>query len=62
MLKKFRIFKTAEESEKAEREYYLSLSPEQRLEIAEKLRREYQRIHYGTQQRFRRIFRLVKQA
>lgn len=62
MLKKLKIFKTNEESERAEHEYYLHLSPDERLDILEKLRREYERIRYGTQQGFRRVFRIVKQA
>lgn len=62
MLKKLKIFKSFEEADTADRVYYLSLSPTERLAVAEKLRREYETLRYGTQQRLRRIFRIVKQA
>lgn len=62
MKKTLRIFKNFAEAEAADRDYYLRLTPEERLAIAERLRREYQKIHYGAQQRFRRVFRIVKQT
>lgn len=61
MEKKVAIYENFEAAEEAERSYYLSLSPEERLEIAEKLRREYQALTNETEQRLRRVFRIVKQ-
>jgi len=60
--KTVKIFKDFDEAEKFDRDYYLRLTPEERLAIAEQLRREYQKIHYGSEQRFRRVFRIVKQT
>lgn len=57
-----KIFKNFEEAEEADRDYYLRLTPEERLILAEQLRREYQKIRYGAEQRFRRVFRIVKQT
>lgn len=62
MKKTLKIFKNFKEAEAADRDYYLRLTPQERLTIAEQLRREYQKIHYGTEQRFRRVFRIVKQT
>ncbi len=62
MEKNLKIFKSASEAEKSEKKYYLNLSPEQRLNIAEQLRKEYQRIRYGSQQRFRRVFHITQQT
>lgn len=62
MEKSLKIFKNFQEAEEADRQYYLGLSPEERMVIAEKLRKEHEAIHFGSQQRFRRVFRIVKQA
>lgn len=61
MEKAVRIFKNFEEAEKAERDYYLRLTPEERLDILETLRQRYQELH-GDKQGFRRVFRVVKQT
>ena len=62
MEKKFAIFKNFQDAEKANRENSFKLTPEERIELLEQLRKQYQELHYGTQQRFRRVFRIVKQA
>ncbi len=62
MKKTLKIFKNFDAAEKADREYYLRLTPEERMAIAEQLRQDYQKIHYGAEQRFRRVFRIVKQT
>lgn len=59
--KTVKIFKNFQEADEADRRYYLSLSPEERMAIAERLRGEYEQLTYGSQQRFRRVFRIVKQ-
>ena len=53
-----RIFHSFEESEKADQEYYLSLSPEERLEILFELIERYQ--SNEAQQRLERVYRVVK--
>ncbi|PIR26303.1 MAG: hypothetical protein COV43_02190 [Deltaproteobacteria bacterium CG11_big_fil_rev_8_21_14_0_20_42_23] len=62
MEKKFAIFKNFQDAEKANRENSFKLTPEERIELLEQLRKQYQELHYGTQQGFRRVFRIVKQA
>ena len=55
----FKIFDSFEEAERDEKEYYLSLSPEQRLQIIELLREQY----YGFPlPRFQRVFEVVEQT
>jgi hypothetical protein len=44
----------------AEREYWLSKTPEERLEALEFLRQQYIQIHYDTQPEFQRVYRIVK--
>lgn len=62
MEKKIAIFKNFAEADKADRDYYHSLTPEERLSILEILRKRYETTHYdGIQQGFRRVFKIVKQ-
>ena len=58
MEKVVRIFHSFEESEKADKEYYLSLTPEERLEILFELIDRYQ--PHETQPRLERVYRVVK--
>lgn len=58
MEKVVRVFHSFKESEKADRAYYLSLSPQERLEILFEL---IDRCHpHETQSRFERVYRVVK--
>jgi hypothetical protein len=41
--------------------YRQSRTPQERLEALETIRREYHFSKYGTQPRFQRVFRIVKQ-
>jgi len=50
-----RVFRSFEEAEKADREFYRSLTPEQRLNILLQLIAQ-----HGTPQRLERVFRIVK--
>jgi hypothetical protein len=53
-----RVFHSFADSEKAEREYYASLSPEQRLDILLDL---IARLHpHETEQRLERVYRVIK--
>ena len=61
MRKTIVIFKNFREAEQAEQKYYRQLTPMERVSILEQIRKQYERAHYGTKQRFRRIYRIVKQ-
>jgi hypothetical protein len=50
------------EAEKADRDYYASMSPERRLEIVQELREIADRLGYEDPKRLRRVLRVVKQA
>ena len=41
--------------------YWQSRTPQERLAALEAIRREYHLWHYGTEPRFQRVFRIVKQ-
>jgi hypothetical protein len=41
--------------------YWQSRTPQERLEALESIRREYHIGQYGTEPRFQRVFRIVKQ-
>jgi uncharacterized protein YdeI (YjbR/CyaY-like superfamily) len=58
MEKAVRIFHSFAEAEQAEREYYGSLTPEQRLEIVFELVATQQ--PNGTEQRLERVCRIIK--
>jgi len=53
-----RIFRSFDESEQANKRYYLSLSPEQRMEILMDLINRGR--HDEAEQRFERVYRIVK--
>ena len=57
MDKTVRKFKTFEEADQAEREYYRSLSPEERLRILLEL---VQQANDDTSKGFERVYRIVK--
>ena len=52
-----RIFRSFEEAESAEREYYASLTPQERIEIVNQLRA--QRHPDADQQRLQRVYRIT---
>ena len=58
MEKGLRIFHTFAEAERADREYYRALTPEQRLEILFELVAAQQ--PHGTEQRLERVCRIIK--
>lgn len=60
MEKVIKIFKSFKEQEKADKLYWQSISPEEKIDILEQLRKQYIRMHNGTS-RFQRVFRIVKQ-
>ena len=57
MEREIRVFKSHAEAEAADREYYRSLTPEQRLDILLEL---IERGGGGTQSRCERVYRIVK--
>ena len=54
-----RKFATHAEAEEADREYYLSLTPQQRLEILFELVSQYRKEH-GLSDRIERVYRIVE--
>ena len=56
MEKVVRKFESHEEAERADREFYRSLTPKQRVEIALQLIDDY----YGTEHRLEAVCRIVK--
>lgn len=56
MRKVARWFNSHEEAEKAEREYYFSLTPQQRIDILLELMRRY----YGHPKRLERVARIIE--
>jgi hypothetical protein len=53
-------FSSHEEAERAEREYYDSLSPEQRVEILLELMNRARDLNDPASQRLERVYRIVK--
>ena len=51
-----RIFKSFEEVDAADREYYSSLTPKERLKIAGQLWKR----HFGLSPRMARVYRIIK--
>jgi hypothetical protein len=45
-----------------EREYWLSKTPEERLEALEHLREQYIQLHYETRPEFQRVYRIIKRT
>jgi len=58
MDKVVRVFRSFPESERADKHYYLSLSPEQRMEILSELIQQGQSDE--AKQGFERVYRIVK--
>lgn len=61
MEKKIQKFSSFEEAEKAEREYYRSLTPQQRIEILLELIARY-RSNDESSERLERVYRIAKLA
>jgi len=53
-------FSSHDEAERAEREYYNSLSPEQRVEILLELMNRARNLYDPASQRLERVYRIVK--
>ena len=54
------VFRSFEEAEKAEAEYYASLTPEQRIEIALQLRDLLKDLPNGSSERLERVSRITQ--
>jgi hypothetical protein len=59
MEKKVQKFSSFDEAEKAEREYYRSLTPQQRIEILLELIARYRR-NDESAERLERVYRIIK--
>lgn len=55
-----RKFSSFRESERADRDYYLSLTPQQRIDILLELVARYREEHDEASEGFRRVYRIVK--
>jgi hypothetical protein len=60
MERKVRIFKSFAEAEEADRKYYKSLTPVQRIEILLRLRAQYRPYGDELSEKFVRVCRIVK--
>lgn len=60
MEKKVQKFSSFGEAEKAEREYYRSLTPEQRIEILLELIARYRQRDDESSERLERVYRITK--
>jgi response regulator of citrate/malate metabolism len=61
MKKVIQIFKSHEEQETAEINYWKRISRGKRVESLEKIRLNYLRMKYGRVPRLRRVYKLIKQ-
>jgi hypothetical protein len=57
MEKSIRVFRTFEDAEQADREFYMRLTPQERIEIISRLRE--QRHPAADQQGFQRVYRIT---
>jgi hypothetical protein len=62
MEKTIRVFKSFEEAEDAEKEYYRSLSPAQRVEILLTLRDQYSPYDDELTKGFERVYRIIERS
>ena len=62
MEKTIRVFKTFEEAEAAEKEYYHSLSPAERMDILLILRERYTPYDDELTQGFERVYRIIERS
>ena len=60
MERRVKVFSSFEEEEKATREYYLSLTPQQRLDILFELIERSRDPNDEASQRFERVYRVVQ--
>ena len=60
MKRTVRKFSSFRESERADREYYYSLTPEQRIDILLELVARYRKEHSDAPEGFKRVCRIVK--
>jgi hypothetical protein len=59
---KFEVFSSFEEAEAADREYYRSLSPKQRMEILLILRSQFSPYNNELTEGFKRVCRIIKRS
>jgi len=62
MKKVIQIFKSHEEQESAEINYWKRISRGKRVESLEKIRLNYLRMKYGRVPRLRRVYKIIKQT
>jgi len=62
MKKVIQIFRSHEEQESAEINYWKRISRGKRVESLEKIRLNYLRMKYGRVPRLRRVFKIIKQT
>ena len=55
-----RKFTSFRDSERADRDYYLNLTPEQRIEILLELVARYREDHHDASEGFKRVYRVVE--
>jgi hypothetical protein len=60
MKKEIRIVKKGEDESNIDD--WVSLSAEERMKELGRIRQEYNRQHYGTQQGFQRVYRIIKRS
>ena len=57
-----KIFHSFEEAEKAETEYWKTLSGDKKLEVLEELRSKYWALTHERKPGFQRVYRIIEQA
>lgn len=62
MEKTIQVFNSFEEAEKADREYYRSLTPAQRIEMLLILRDQYRPYSNELTEGFKRVYRVIKRS
>jgi hypothetical protein len=59
-MKSAKIFNNFEDADRADDEYYMSLSPEKRVDILLELVTRHHKLEYETPQRFARVYRITE--
>jgi len=62
MEKTIQVFNSFEEAEKADKEYYRSLTPAQRIEMLLILRDQYRPYSNELTEGFKRVYRVIKRS
>ena len=59
-MKSVQIFNSFKDADRADDEYYMSLSPEKRVDVLLELITRYHQAEYETPQRFARVYRVTE--